>query len=93
MWKPFKCRLFRDHDYDVRREPGALFLQCKRCGKRSDGWNLRRDGVNRDSPLRLVFAESDGRLPATPASDEGAPGMSPVMADGPEIRLRFNRLL
>jgi hypothetical protein len=54
---------------------------------------LRRDRVTHDSPLRLVFAESDSRLPATPASDEGAPGMSPAMADGPEIRLRFNRLL
>lgn len=59
MWKPFKCRLFREHDYKVCSEPGALYLECRRCGYRSSGWQLFERRVNRaNSPLRLFLAES-----------------------------------
>lgn len=58
MWKPFKCRLFRDHDYDTRRQPGVMFLECRRCGHRSHGWVLDEMRVRRQaSPLRLLIAE------------------------------------
>src|SRR5918992_632175 len=58
MWKPFKCRLFRDHDYEMRRQPGVVFLECGRCGRRSHGWVLDEMRVRREtSPLRLLIAE------------------------------------
>jgi hypothetical protein len=47
------------HNYLVRVEPGALFLQCSRCGRRSRGWSVSPHRVKRGGePLRLVFAES-----------------------------------
>jgi hypothetical protein len=59
MWKPFKCRLFRDHDYVMRRQPGVMFLECRRCGHRSHGWVLDEMRVRRKTaPLRLLIAES-----------------------------------
>lgn len=58
MWKPFRCRLFREHDYDLRREPRALFLECRRCGHRSKGWNLSEPRTRRaDVSLRLFIGE------------------------------------
>ena len=40
MWKAIRCRVFGEHDYQLRREPRALLLECQRCGHRSHGWNL-----------------------------------------------------
>jgi hypothetical protein len=94
MWKIFKCRFFRDHDYDVRRAPGALFLQCKRCGSRSQGWNLLGGRVNRSSPTprpRLVLAESPDVFRAAPVAVKGAAIASPFSADVPEMRLKFSQ--
>ena len=57
MWSPFKCRLFRDHDYAVRRQPGVMFLECRRCGHKSSGWILGEPRVRRATTLRLRIAE------------------------------------
>jgi hypothetical protein len=58
MWNPFRCRLFRDHDYAVRRQPGVMFLECRRCGHKSSGWNLGELRVRRAAnTLRLRIAE------------------------------------
>lgn len=60
MWKPFKCRLFREHDYQLRREPRAMYLQCRRCGHRSSGWLLPQERLRRDeNELRLFMADAD----------------------------------
>jgi hypothetical protein len=91
MW-PFTCRIFRDHDYEVRRAPDALFLQCRRCGTRSIGWNLRGGRVHRGSPLRLVLDESADAFRVDAAANHGA-AISSVVAEVPEMRLRFNREL
>jgi hypothetical protein len=91
MW-PFKCRIFRDHDYVVRRAPDALFLECKRCGTRSIGWNLSGGRVRRGSPLRLVIDESAIPFRVDAAATHGA-AISSVMAEVPEMRLRFSREL
>jgi hypothetical protein len=59
MWNPFKCRLFRHHDYATRRRPGFIFLECRRCGHRSHGWVMDEMRVRREvSPLRLLMADS-----------------------------------
>jgi|KBSSwiStaDraftv2_1062776.scaffolds.fasta_scaffold01412_18 hypothetical protein len=60
MWKFLKCRLFRGHDFQLRRDPGALFLQCTHCGQRSEGWQLPEPRLKRSrEPLRLLFAETE----------------------------------
>ena len=38
MWKWFNCYLSGRHDFGVWCEPGAIFLRCMHCGKRSSGW-------------------------------------------------------
>ncbi len=38
MWNLFNCYLSGRHDYGMWCEPGAIFLRCVHCGKRSSGW-------------------------------------------------------
>jgi len=40
MWNLFNCYLSGRHDYGMWCEPGAIFLRCIHCGKRSPGWEL-----------------------------------------------------
>jgi hypothetical protein len=53
MWNFISCYLSGRHDYQVRCEPGAIFLCCNQCGKRSMGWELRAE------------AQIDARVPVT----------------------------
>lgn len=36
----FNCYLSGRHDYGMWCEPGAIFLRCVHCGRRSGGWAL-----------------------------------------------------
>ena len=40
MWNWFNCYLSGRHEYGVWCEPGAIFLRCVHCGRRSSGWSL-----------------------------------------------------
>jgi hypothetical protein len=40
MWNWFNCYLSGRHDYGMWCEPGAIFLRCVHCGRRSGGWSL-----------------------------------------------------
>ncbi len=40
MWNWFNCYLSGRHEYGVSCEPGAIFLRCQHCGKRSSGWEV-----------------------------------------------------
>jgi len=40
MWNWFNCYLSGRHDYGMWCEPGAIFLRCVHCGRRSSGWAL-----------------------------------------------------
>jgi hypothetical protein len=40
MWNFLNCYLSGRHDYGMRCEPGAIFLRCIHCGRRSSGWAL-----------------------------------------------------
>ena len=40
MWNWLKCYLSGCHEFGVSCEPGAIFLRCIHCGKRSCGWEL-----------------------------------------------------
>jgi hypothetical protein len=37
MWNWFNCYLSGRHDFGIWCEPGAIFLRCVHCGKRSNG--------------------------------------------------------
>jgi hypothetical protein len=68
MWKLVNCYLSGRHEFDVRCEPGAIFLICAHCGKRSSGWAVQAQprataprraatpvGVRADGPRLLPF--------------------------------------
>ena len=60
MLKYLVCCLARRgrHDYQLRRGPDTLFLECIRCGRRSRGWNVLPNRFKRAAePLRLALAE------------------------------------
>jgi hypothetical protein len=38
MWNWLSCYLSGRHDYGITCEPGAVFLKCGHCGRRSTGW-------------------------------------------------------
>jgi hypothetical protein len=38
MWNWFNCRVSGRHEYGVWCEPGAIFLRCVHCSRRSSGW-------------------------------------------------------
>ena len=40
MWNWFNCYLSGRHDYGMWCEPGAIFLRCVHCGRRSSGWSV-----------------------------------------------------
>jgi hypothetical protein len=41
MWNWFNCYLSGRHDYGMWCEPGAIFLRCVHCGRRSPGWSVQ----------------------------------------------------
>ena len=41
MWNWFNCYLSGRHEFGVWCEPGAIFLRCVHCGRRSSGWALQ----------------------------------------------------
>jgi len=40
MWNWFNCYLSGRHDFSAWCEPGAIFLRCVHCGKRTTGWDV-----------------------------------------------------
>jgi hypothetical protein len=40
MWNLFNCYLSGRHEFGVSCEPGAIFLRCTHCGRRSPGWTV-----------------------------------------------------
>lgn len=40
MWNWFNCYLSGRHEYSAWCEPGAIFLRCVHCGRRSTGWDV-----------------------------------------------------
>jgi hypothetical protein len=62
MWNLLNCFLSGRHDYGMWCEPGAIFLRCVHCGKRSSGWAVEA------RPYNVVTH------PATTPAAAGAPG-------------------
>jgi len=59
MWNWFNCYLSGRHEFGVWCEPGAIFLRCAHCGKRSHGWEL---------PKRRPLPSARPHAPAAPPS-------------------------
>ena len=51
MLKWITCYLSGRHDYKVSCEPGAIFLSCYHCGRRSNGWELRHQHGMQPAPI------------------------------------------
>jgi hypothetical protein len=64
MWKWFNCYLSGRHDFGMWCEPGAIFLRCIHCGKRSSGWivdpkvNARVSHVHSHAPKAATLADA-----------------------------------
>ncbi len=52
----FNCFLSGRHEFGVWCEPGAIFLRCVHCGRRSSGWSL--DATAQKSAHLPVSAQS-----------------------------------
>ena len=69
MWSWFNCYLSGRHEYGMWCEPGAIFLRCIHCGRRSPGWALDAKPQSRhDSPQTT----SSTSLPARPRGASAA---------------------
>jgi hypothetical protein len=56
MWNWFNCYLSGRHDYTTWCEPGAIFLRCIHCGKRTTGWELNTKSHAHPQPATAVVA-------------------------------------
>ena len=55
MWNWFNCYLSGRHEFVVWCEPGAVFLRCAHCGRRSSGWAI---DATRQTPPAVAHARS-----------------------------------
>ncbi len=56
MWNLFNCYMSGRHDYGMWCEPGAIFLRCVHCGKRSSGWAVEAKPHKAVGPGAAVVA-------------------------------------
>ena len=69
MWNWFNCYLSGRHEFGVWCEPGAIFLRCVHCGRRSAGWALDAKGAEPAvAHARSSVAGSAGVLSTSHAS-------------------------
>ena len=65
MWNLFNCYLSGRHDYGMWCEPGAIFLRCMHCGKRSSGWEVSaKASLAPPRPALAVAKPAAGTAPA-----------------------------
>ena len=62
MWNLINCYLSGRHDYGMWCEPGAMFLRCVHCGKRSSGWAV--EAKFQTTAPRLPVANRKPMVPA-----------------------------
>jgi hypothetical protein len=66
MWNWFNCYLSGRHEYGPWCEPGAMFLRCIHCGRRSAGWAIE----SKATPRPIIHAHA---RPAAAASLAAGP--------------------
>ena len=63
MWNWVNCYLSGRHDFGMWCEPGAIFLRCVHCGKRSQGWELdAKQQTPLPTPRGRTLAKADTRV-------------------------------
>ena len=65
MWNWFNCYLSGRHEFGVWCEPGAIFLRCVHCGRRSTGWAI---GAKRQPPPAVARSSMVRAMGVTSAS-------------------------
>jgi hypothetical protein len=65
MWNWFNCYLSGRHEYGMWCEPGAVFLRCVHCGRRSPGWALNGK-LPPISPLHAKIVERTAPAGSSP---------------------------
>jgi hypothetical protein len=73
MFNWFNCYLSGRHEFGVKCEPGAIFLHCIHCGRRSSGWSL----ADKTKGVRPPAARGASTSPVVTAA---APAPSPGRA-------------
>jgi hypothetical protein len=63
MWNLINCYLSGRHDYGMWCEPGAMFLRCVHCGKRSSGWAVEAK-FHTTAPRATAAARTPAPSPA-----------------------------
>jgi hypothetical protein len=58
MWNWFNCYLSGRHDFSAWCEPGAIFLRCVHCGRRSTGWDINAKPLVRQPAPVVSVAKS-----------------------------------
>jgi hypothetical protein len=79
MWNWLNCYLSGRHDFGVTCEPGAIFLRCIHCGKRSGGWELG-GGQASLTPAKGKLLKQPAAVPAHAVAD-ALPFTRPRVAD------------
>jgi hypothetical protein len=63
MWNWFNCYLSGRHDFGIWCEPGAIFLRCVHCGRRSSGWSLNAaQGAPPAEPPAVIAGKAAPRV-------------------------------
>jgi|WetSurMetagenome_2_1015567.scaffolds.fasta_scaffold812939_1 hypothetical protein len=63
MWDWLNCVVLFRHQYGIRCEEGAIFLECTRCGHRSHGWDVEGHGSTHQPATVPAHAVAHRRVP------------------------------
>jgi hypothetical protein len=82
MWNLFNCYLSGRHDYGMWCEPGAIFLRCVHCGKRSSGWEVTAKPAAAAQRAPVARAKVPPMRPAPAMANVVAPVTTRVLPFG-----------
>jgi hypothetical protein len=81
MWKWFNCYLSGRHNFGVSCEPGAIFLKCSHCGRRSPGWSVDQKGhAPAPAPVQQAVLTPESKTKTKPSAKRRALPISGVAA-------------
>jgi hypothetical protein len=67
MWQWIVCYLSGQHEFAMVCEPEEIYLRCRSCGRRSNGWELRSEDVHTHAPA--TAATTAPRMPRLVSSE------------------------
>jgi hypothetical protein len=78
MWNWFNCYLSGRHEFGVWCEPGAIFLRCLHCGRRSSGWALEAKPISTPSPSAAAHPKANAVAGKADSATSSTPHIIPV---------------